>query len=81
VNAYPEEAALETAVTEAVKTDAPDAIVIGWVVVAAYKLPDRDANDTAHAWFCPDGQPGYATTGLLAEVRDHLRWPGEEEHP
>jgi hypothetical protein len=77
---YLEESALDDAITDAVRTDAPDAVIIGWAVCVAYRLPHADHLDaTAHAYFAPSGQPKYATIGLLGGVSDWLRGIGDDE--
>lgn len=68
---YPEEAGLDEAVRAAVKHSHPDGIVVNWVVLAATRSSGLDG--VSHAFFTPDGQPNYATVGLLIMTSDWMR--------
>jgi hypothetical protein len=79
VTDYPEEAALEAAIVEAVRSpDEPDAIIVGWVIGVAYTRPGFD-DRTGYAYYAPSGQPLYATRGLLDTTRDHVCASGDDE--
>ena len=70
---YPE-AALDAAVRDACSSQ--DGIVVHWVVVAAVR---GDKDGIEHSYFTADGQPKYATVGLLTMTTDWLRGIGQDE--
>lgn len=78
MSAYEGETGIEDAISAALRVDAAGALLVGWVVCAAYRTAEQDGAIT-HAYFTPDGQPRYSTVGLLAVTEDWLRSEGDDE--
>jgi hypothetical protein len=62
---------IEAAITAAI--DVENAIVVGWVVVAAYKAPHQDGETTGYWRGSAPWQPYHSTLGLLSYGLDNLR--------
>jgi hypothetical protein len=58
----PRQKNLDDAIIAAVEE--PGAVVIGWVLVAAYRTPEQDG-ETGYFYGYLDGQPFHSSLGLL----------------
>jgi len=66
-----QERRLGNTIQEVISEDHPDGIVVGWVIVTAVRKPD-DPDLITHVYFAADGQPVYATVGLLTLAVDEI---------
>lgn len=75
---YPEHEVLDDAIGEAMRMGEDglkDGVVVGWAVCVAYRTPEmmeQGGQKTGYAWFTTDGQPQYATIGLIDVIREAL---------
>ncbi len=62
--------------------DTPEgSMIIGWAVAVAYRTPkqlEMGTNSVTQAWYVMEGQPPYASIGLLNLTADDL---AERTHP
>lgn len=65
----PEEVAVDEAIRTAVQTQSPGSLVIGWTLVVASAVDDRDA--TAFSYVVSEGQNIAMTLGLLHMATMH----------